>query len=121
MRGAKPSSETCGAGPQEKGTTLSRISNERLAKSNLPGPSADLGPARPNQSTMPAMYRAQTGHCLWVTADDRLSLQQPGGRIAHEQLGVPAVDPQHLKRLSAGTGLRRRSRSADGCESLPVG
>jgi hypothetical protein len=27
---------------------------------------------------------------LWMTADNRLSLQQPGGRIADEKLGIAA-------------------------------
>jgi hypothetical protein len=37
-----------------------------------------------------------------MTADNRLSLQQPGGRIAHEQLGVATIDSQHFKALMAG-------------------
>jgi hypothetical protein len=37
-----------------------------------------------------------------MTADNRLSLEQPGGRIADEKLGVAAIDPQHFKALVAG-------------------
>jgi hypothetical protein len=36
-----------------------------------------------------------------MPADNRLCLQQPGGRIADEKLGVAAVDLQHLKALVA--------------------
>ena len=38
---------------------------------------------------------------LWMT-DNRLSLQQPGRRIADKRLGVPAINPQHFERLMAG-------------------
>ena len=38
---------------------------------------------------------------LWMT-DNRLSLQQPGGRIADKRLGVAAINPQHFERLVAG-------------------
>jgi hypothetical protein len=37
-----------------------------------------------------------------MTADNRLSLQQPGGGIADEQLSVAAIDPQHFKALLPG-------------------
>ena len=39
---------------------------------------------------------------MGMTADNRLSLQQPGGRVADEKLSVPAVHAKHLKRLVAG-------------------
>jgi hypothetical protein len=45
---------------------------------------------------------AAARNSLWMTADNRLSLQQPGGRIADEQLGVAAIDPQHFKALVPG-------------------
>ena len=37
-----------------------------------------------------------------MTADNRLSLQQPGGRIADEKLGIPAIHPKHFKALVPG-------------------
>jgi hypothetical protein len=37
-----------------------------------------------------------------MTADNRLSLQQPGGRIADEKLSVAVIDPQHFKALVPG-------------------
>ena len=46
--------------------------------------------------------RAAPTASLWMTADNRLSLQQPRGCIADEQLGVAAIDAQHLERLVAG-------------------
>jgi hypothetical protein len=36
-----------------------------------------------------------------MTADNRLSLEQPDRRIADEQLGVAAIDPWHFRRLVA--------------------
>jgi hypothetical protein len=41
--------------------------------------------------------------CAPSIADgNRLSLQQPGGRIADEKLGVAAIDSRHFKALVAG-------------------
>src|SRR5260370_24874919 len=36
---------------------------------------------------------------LWITADDRLSLQQPARRVAIEQFGVATIDAKHLNPL----------------------
>jgi hypothetical protein len=41
--------------------------------------------------------RAAAPLSLWMSADNQLSLQQPGGGIADKQLGVAAIDPQHFK------------------------
>ena len=46
--------------------------------------------------------RARGHISLWMTADNRLSLQQPGGGIADEKLGIATIDPQHFEALVAG-------------------
>jgi hypothetical protein len=59
-------------------------------------------PARAESLYRGRHFVAQIGRTsLWITADNRLSLQQPGGRVADEKLGIAAIHPQHFKALVA--------------------